>query len=1077
METTMEKKKITQRTLNTKEKLAGVSFMKEVVVKINLYLTRAIQTANEENQVTREEFWDHLFCPSYAEDSETDKKKKYYILDTKKLDRKKCPENPYQKLDFQGSNKYLLYGTRRELPSADGKVRYAQDSLNYCKKFNLPYTFSETKPKKNGPSGKYRKTLWDSIIFRNEIYAHDTPETVLSIDLVQMNQWMQTLEELTEPLTRKEDWNEGRLPLKEFWKHTKEAFNKQFGTEPLSLQEVGQELFTTEEELSQQQRQALEAAAEWLNLDCQDGWVYQEERKKLLRKLRSVPKIAELLGAPAWEAPQEVQCQKVISPETAQPLPGVLWEVIPPAAAKVLRRAGTVLPPDERVLSALLDTFTLLVDESIFMAPEGRELITEHLAPLLMKRHGKLVLDESVADTLFRMFRGSVPYTELELTELRKTMEEEEIGAMQKLREQLHADSKNAIKTLRFLRERRCLEVAASPTESTNSYENFYYLAHAFPQQRFLVLSLERQLAEELKKAPGSNAVVMKIGLDGGLLPLRATRQVFQGMLSGHPAPAAERRPEPQIGASILPQSVPSAQSVQTGKTLRPGDRVSVCWPDGSRKELYLGKLLGEGGEGAIYETGERGMVLKIYFPKQRDDGRREKLSHMVAYDPKIPNLCWPKALAETQEGEWVGYLMPRAQGKELALTAFHPGRNNSTLTALGWTRRSLALIAANIADTFRQMHEKGILMGDINPRNFIVGEDCSVYLVDCDSYQFENFPCPVGTPLYTPPEVHREMKAANRENYGYIRTEDNERYSLAVLLFEILMLGKAPYESRNTNNQDVIDAIMAGNFPYPYNVQRGDDADDKEPHRQSGVKAPVGRWRQIWSNTTYMVKTKFYNTFTGKGRTSAAEWARVLQEYARQIELGHSSDALVPDGFKDTSGREGSDDTKMVDLVCEMCGKTFNLAEDVYQARMQRGEPILCATHWEFRKNMGRRMISCTCSVCGKSFDTTAREWIQQSRAGKDMVCRECADREIRVSCSKCGREYWEKQRKVQALQAQGSALLCTDCLPWVVCDVCGEKFRTPRENLEKRRQRHQKVLCQKCRTERRTEAEHKEE
>lgn len=92
-------------------------------------------------------------------------------------------------------------------------------------------------------------------------------------------------------------------------------------------------------------------------------------------------------------------------------------------------------------------------------------------------------------------------------------------------------------------------------------------------------------------------------------------------------------------------------------------------------------------------------------------------------------------------------------------------------------------------------------------------------------------------------------------------------------------------------------------------------------------------------------------------------------------------------------------------------------------------------------------------------------------------MVCRECADREIRVSCSKCGREYWEKQRKVQALQAQGSALLCTDCLPWVVCDVCGEKFRTPRENLEKRRQRHQKVLCQKCRTERRTEAEHKEE
>ena len=153
METTMEKKKITQRTLNTKEKLAGVSFMKVVVVKINLYLTRAIQTANEENQVTREEFWDHLFCPSYAEDSETDKKKKYYILDTKKLDRKKCPENPYQKLDFQGSNKYLLYGTRRELPSADGKVRYAQDSLNYCKSSTCRIHFPRPSPRKTDPAG------------------------------------------------------------------------------------------------------------------------------------------------------------------------------------------------------------------------------------------------------------------------------------------------------------------------------------------------------------------------------------------------------------------------------------------------------------------------------------------------------------------------------------------------------------------------------------------------------------------------------------------------------------------------------------------------------------------------------------------------------------------------------------------------------------------------------------------------------------------------------------------------------------------------------------------------------------
>ena len=88
------------------------------------------------------------------------------------------------------------------------------------------------------------------------------------------------------------------------------------------------------------------------------------------------------------------------------------------------------------------------------------------------------------------------------------------------------------------------------------------------------------------------------------------------------------------------------------------------------------------------------------------------------------------------------------------------------------------------------------------------------------------------------------------------------------MLLFEILMLGKAPYESCNTNNQDVIDAIIEGNFPYPYRTGE----DEEEERARGNIKAPVGKWRQIWSNTTYLVKTGFYNTFTGKNRLSAAE-------------------------------------------------------------------------------------------------------------------------------------------------------------------------------------------------------------
>lgn len=1066
----MDKQEQDFRQLDEKEKLDGVSFMKKVAVDVNLYLGDAIRAANEKHQVSKETFWANLFYPSCAQDKKTNQVRKHYILELKNMRQDACPPDPYSKLDFQGSNKYLLFGGRREIPGPDGTISYAQDSLNYYEMFGLPYGPKNTPQKPAGPLGEYRSVLVDAIQFRNDLYAHDDKETIQGITLEKLFQWKEMLQELTDPLKRKEGWfaGTGKVSLKDYWEEMEEEFLRRFGRKPLSLQEVGQELFTTEQELTAAQLEALEEAVKWLNLESKNGWIYREERRELMEKLRYVPKVAQLLGSAAAQTPQEAQKravrQKPQRPQSAQPLPESLWEPISDEAARVLRRAGAVLTPQKQVLEALLDSFTLLVDESIFLAKEGRELLTEHLGPLLMKRHEKLVLDESVSATLFRMFRSSVPYTELELVQMRESMEDEEVEAMQQLRAQMHENSKTAIKTLRFLRERRCLDIAASPTDSVHSYENFYHLAYSFPKMRFLVLSLDGQLAEELKKAPGENAVVMKVGLDGGLLPLRATRKVFQTMLSGQPAPSSAAGAAPAAKLRSNPAQPAAPVLPVQGAEIRGGERVMVCQADGSRREVCLGKRLGEGGEGAIYETEQPGQVAKIYFPKQRDTGRRDKLARMLEHDPHIPGLCWPQAMVESKAGEWLGYLMPRAQGRELAMTVFHPGRDNSTLTALGWTRRSLALIAANIAGIFREMHQKGILMGDINPRNFLVGEDCSVYLVDCDSYQFEEFPCPVGTELYTPPEVHRAMKAANREHYGYIRTEDNERYSLAVLLFEILMLGKAPYESRNTNNQDVVDAIINGIFPYPYNKQR-EEGEEEKVYAQGGVKAPVGKWRQIWSNTTYRVKTGFYNTFTGESRLSAAEWEQILRDYAYQIELGHSSDALVPDGFKDTSGREGGGDQKMVDLVCEVCKKTFNLAEDVYQNRQERGEPTLCPTHWEIRKNMNQRRVSRKCGSCGKTFETSAWEWIQKTNSGEPLMCPACSQQDVVVVCSQCQRPYKEKRRKAMDMAQRGIAPMCPDCLPTVTCENCGRPFRIRRANLENRRWRGQPILCKKCR------------
>lgn len=1042
----------TKREWDAKEKSMGQSFRREVIQRVTVYMSRAIEAANREYQVEDQEFWKNLFLPTGPEGRT--------VVDVRDLGET-CPPNPYRRLDFQGSNKYLLYGGGRLLSKEQTPPVYARDSLNFFEKFKVEYNRQPFQRRDGnwrppGPKKGYQDVLRRVIKMRN-YSAHETEESINQVSLEGLDQDLKTLKALTEPISRCTGWEQELEPVKVFWSKKEREFQQTFGKVPVFVEEIAQELFTTET-LSEEQREALEKAIWWLHLDCEGGKIYGEDRRELKEKLRHTPAIAALLGTTVFQSSEEAAAlTKRAEPEEtslneSQPLEQPLWSPLPAEAAARLSRAKISIPREAGMLSALLESFTLLVDESIFLSEEGRELLIEHLTPLLMKRNQRLYVDESVIATLFQQFRNSAPYTQLELADAGLDgLDSEQIAEMQEMRRQIHKSSKTAIKTLRFMRTRRCLEVVSNPTDSTYSYENFFYLAQAYPAVRFLMLTHDRQLAEELKSVRGRNVVVLKPQLDGNLLPYRATRSVFTDMLNARAESAVGRAGKVSVQAEErLPNILPPI----------PGERLMAELADGTQLELRVGKELGRGGEGAIYETSRPELAAKVYF--RRDGQRLEKLKQMVKHDPGISGLCWPKALLYNAMGEWLGFLMPKASGTELAMTVFHPGRGNRNIIAQGWNRKSLAVIAANIAAAFAQMHEKGILMGDINPRNFLVASDCSVYLVDCDSYQFGGFACPVGTILYTPPEVHREMRARGKEHYGYTRTEDHERYSLAVLLFEILMLGKAPYESRNNNPQDVQEAIISGDFPYPYH------ADDEEAENRpvGKVNAPVGQWRQIWSHTTYLVKTGFYNTFTNKNRLSVRQWEEIFREYARQIELGHSSDELVPRGYKDTSGREGEDGTKMVNLICQDCGLPFNLAEDVWQKRKRRGEPDLCSTHWEIRQNFQRREKIVTCGCCGASFVSNVAEWMERVQAGKPMLCPNCTH--VQATCSRCGRRYQETKDRVEDLQQRGKDLLCPDCFeeifPKVICQRCGTPFRPHKMWLDSRQRSGKEILCKRC-------------
>jgi len=121
---------------------------------------------------------------------------------------------------------------------------------------------------------------------------------------------------------------------------------------------------------------------------------------------------------------------------------------------------------------------------------------------------------------------------------------------------------------------------------------------------------------------------------------------------------------------------------------------------------------------------------------------------------------------------------------------------------------------AANVARAFAQLHSRGHVLGDVNHGNALVGNDGTVVLIDCDSFQIRNgirtYTCDVGMPLFTAPEL--QGKAFR----GLRRTANHDAFGLAVVLFHLLFLGRHPFAGRHVSGDMPIErAIAESRFAY----------------------------------------------------------------------------------------------------------------------------------------------------------------------------------------------------------------------------------------------------------------------
>jgi DNA-binding helix-hairpin-helix protein with protein kinase domain len=212
---------------------------------------------------------------------------------------------------------------------------------------------------------------------------------------------------------------------------------------------------------------------------------------------------------------------------------------------------------------------------------------------------------------------------------------------------------------------------------------------------------------------------------------------------------------------------------------------------------IQLGDVIGKGGEGSVYTVVDNeNLVAKLYHQRPMPSDTVAKLHAMIARRNNSLEAisAWPaEFVQDPRSREPLGILMPNVRSARQLHDLYGTANRRRHFPEAGW--HHMVLAARNVAAAFEAMHSSGIVIGDVNQGNLLVDKSMCVRLIDCDSFQIESegeiFPCPVGTPHFTPPEL-QSQKLRDVQ-----RTPDHDRFGLAILIFHLLFVGRHPFAGR----------------------------------------------------------------------------------------------------------------------------------------------------------------------------------------------------------------------------------------------------------------------------------------
>lgn len=296
---------------------------------------------------------------------------------------------------------------------------------------------------------------------------------------------------------------------------------------------------------------------------------------------------------------------------------------------------------------------------------------------------------------------------------------------------------------------------------------------------------------------------------------------------------------------------------------------------DQANRAITLSNRLGIGGEGSVFEiASDPNVVAKVYHkPASKENNAKLKAMVALANPSLLKVAAWPTMiLRDRPGGSTVGLVMPKVKNAKEIHTLYSPAHRKMQFPHADWT--FLIHTAVNCAIAFDTLHAAGVVMADVNQSNLFVTMQALVTLIDCDSFQISHegriHGCEVGVPLFTPPELQ------NRSFRDVIRTPNHDLFGLAVLIFQLLFVGRHPFAGYVGPGDMPIEQAIS-EFRYAYGTNAG-----KHLMRPPPGTLPLSA---ASANVTSLFERAFCETSVRTGsRPTAREWIAALDGLRQQL-------------------------------------------------------------------------------------------------------------------------------------------------------------------------------------------------